>query len=223
MSGDQCIQVKCPEGSVWTGNKCSLPEPIRHTININNTITTKSDHSQPNINLSHVNNFNINAPVTINETMLSESVDYRDETIADTTTTASPPRCCTVVTPRTCEHRNDRWYCYHTGKSQRCGDFCTASIIYLKPPRVYSRPNVAVIPPLQPSCGSPLGLCGPTTGGFDCSRCGLGIGQGCSSYCYRYNCPTNRCGFYDQQTYCLNYPGSFGCMPADGCLDDWCS
>ncbi|XP_073812673.1 uncharacterized protein [Musca autumnalis] len=223
MSGGKCIQIVCPDGTVWSGYKCSTPEPISHNITLYTTITTKSNHSQPDINLSYTNNITVNAPVTINQTEFNDN-EYPEN--LDTTTPPPTPAphtsCCTVVTPRTCERRNNRWYCYHT-RNQRCGDFCTASVVYLKPPHVYSRPNVVVVPPLQEECGSPLGLCGQTTGGFDCSACGHGIGLGCSSYCYRYNCPTNRCGFYDQQAYCLNNPGSFGCMQDDGCFDEWCS
>uniref|UniRef100_A0A1I8MF32 Uncharacterized protein n=1 Tax=Musca domestica TaxID=7370 RepID=A0A1I8MF32_MUSDO len=213
MSNGKCIRIECPEGTMWTGSRCSLPEPITHNITINNKINTISEASRPNININYTNNLQVNAPVTINQEESNNSTDCEDDTVP-----TSPPRCCTVVTPRTCKKTYNRWHCYHT-RNQMCGDFCEASTIYLRPPRPYSRPNLVIVPP----CDTPNGQCGLMTGGYDCSGCAYGNGLGCPSYCNRYKCVPPRCAFCDQQTYCRQNFGSFGCSEDDGCFDSWCS
>lgn len=205
-----------------------MVEPIVHNITVKNIFTTQNNQSRPEIILNNFSNIDVNSPITINTTHeddrhddCEDAPDSTDEPAVPPNTTTSPPhRCCTVITPRTCKEGNNRWHCY-SRKNKQCGDFCTAPTIYLKPPRVYSRPNYMVIPPLQMDC-SLQGNC--NSNNFDCSGCGLGIAERCSSYCYRYICPSHRCNFYDQQRYCNSYPGSYGCMQEDGCYDEeWCS
>ena len=171
MKNDRCVFIECPDGTIWTGHRCSVPEPIVHNFSFNHTITTYVNQTTPDVTINNTKNIVVNAPVTINEHAADnvncnnnyEDCDQEDATTAPTTETVQS--CCEVMTPRICEERNNRWHCY-SRRSRRCGDFCIAPIIYLKPPRIYASPKHVIMPPIQRECES-YGTCGSRTSNTD--------------------------------------------------------
>ncbi|KAI8129292.1 hypothetical protein FF38_14216 [Lucilia cuprina] len=229
MENGRCIVIECPDGTVWTGHRCSVPEPIVHDLTFNYNFITKINQTKPDIVLNNINNIVVNASTTIydesnnNNECQHDYGDCEDEISIETTATQPPSsstKCCTVKTPRMCEQRNNRWQCY-SRSSRQCGEFCVAPIIYLLSPRIYSRPQYLVMPPMQYDCQM-QGNCSPIGGGYDCSGCAFNNMSHCSPYCYRYSCPSRKCDFYDQQKYCAYNMGSYGCQQQDGCFDHWC-
>ncbi|TMW48661.1 hypothetical protein DOY81_006250 [Sarcophaga bullata] len=229
MKNDRCMLIECPDGTVWTGHRCSVPEPLVQSFSFNHTITMHVNQTTPDIIVNNTKNIVVNAPVTINEHATNnvncnndyEDCDEEEDTTIAPTTETTIQNCCEVMTPRICEERNNRWHCY-SRRSRRCGDFCIAPIIYLKPPRIYARPKHVIMPPIQRECES-YGTCGSMIGGHDCSGCSVNNMSRCSYYCYRYSCPSQKCNFFDQKQYCANKRfGMFGCQMTDGCYDDWC-
>lgn len=171
MQNDRCVFIECPSGTTWTGHRCSVPEPTVHNFTFNYTITTHANQTTPDIILNNTKTIVVNASVDINEHATNndncnddiEHCDDEDDTTTPTTETTVS--CCEVMTPRICEQRNNRWHCY-SRRSRRCGDFCIAPIIYLKPPRIYAKPEYVIMPPIHRECKS-YGTCGSMTSNPD--------------------------------------------------------
>ncbi|KAM7360384.1 uncharacterized protein ACRADG_005157 isoform 2-T2 [Cochliomyia hominivorax] len=222
MVNDRCVVVKCPTGTVWKGYRCSVPEPVQHNVTFYNTIITQFNQAKQDITINNTNNILVNASLSLQNHCNNDFEDCDNTLPSMTTEPQQQPgaKCCEVMTPRICKNYNNRWRCY-SRRSRRCGEFCVAPIIYLKPPRIYVRPPYVVMPPRQQDCQL-VGNCNPITGGYDCSGCGIHDMERCSYYCYRYLCPSSRCNFYDQKIYCDSNGNSFGCKEEDGCYDNWC-
>ncbi|XP_065354475.1 uncharacterized protein LOC135948952 [Calliphora vicina] len=209
MVKGNCVVIECPKGTVWIGHRCGVPEPTVQNITIYNTIITQFNQTKPDIIINNTNNIVVNASVSLNH-----------ESNQDISNTTKPSKCCVIMTPRICEDRNNRWQCY-SRRSRRCGTFCVAPKVYLRPPRILVRRKYIVMPPIQYDCEL-YGHCGPHIGGYDCSGCAIHHMEHCSQYCYSYSCSSSRCAFYDQMDYCAHQPGSYGCQEEDGCYEGWC-
>ncbi|EDV48953.1 uncharacterized protein LOC6552877 [Drosophila erecta] len=214
----RCIRTRCPAGYVWTGIRCSKPQPLElGTIHIENTIH-QLPGTQPPLILNNVNNVKVNASITIPGLVSEEEED--EEVVAP-----QPPStpCCIVYAPRVCTNQvgQVQYKCFSRSQ-QQCGSFCSANKVMLAPPAVttwtQSNNQMVVIPPnwAGQGCQSNYGTCQQPQNLYDCSGCALADFSTCSSYCYSYKCSTHNCAYYDQAQYCSQYAGQIGCRPEDG-------
>uniref|UniRef100_A0A1B0A2N0 Sushi domain-containing protein n=1 Tax=Glossina pallidipes TaxID=7398 RepID=A0A1B0A2N0_GLOPL len=253
LKNGRCLVIECPDGTVWTGFSCSPVKPIEHNIVFNHTVTSHFNGTKTDIAIHRVNNLAVDASVTLQlpskhghsgddyhydddrsdcDDSKSDEVDgsgdkcgtddsHERGTNTTNTATNTTQKCCIVRSPRVCEKKDGRWSC-HNRRKYLCGKICVAPMVYLRPPRMHYQHPWMVMPPMSANCQT-AGMCPPVRDYHDCSGCSGGHMEFCSTYCYRYNCPSHRCRFYDQRQYCFYYPGSFGCQEADGCYETWCS
>ncbi|KAH8264007.1 hypothetical protein KR038_000480, partial [Drosophila bunnanda] len=214
-----CTQARCPPGFVWTGHRCSRPQPTEvGNIHLESTIHQESGNL-PHLITNNVNNIEVNASIAI-PGQTSEEDEEEVEVVVP-----QPPTgpCCQVVAPRTCTAQSDQTYRCYSRSQQQCGTFCSANRVVLVPMVVstwmtQSNNQMMVIPPnwAGQSCQSTGGVCQQANNFYDCSGCAAGDSLTCSSYCYSYKCSSHNCAFYDQAQYCAQYPGQIGCRPSEG-------
>ncbi|XP_058454450.1 uncharacterized protein LOC131432282 [Malaya genurostris] len=204
-----------------------VPErkPSNHTVPVKNVVNNVNTvHSPSNITTHNVNNVFIhitrrksngaikavvirnNETTVYDENPPHEEVNRSEEVIDESiVTTELPKPCCIVVSPRLCRKQEpDEWVCFHR-KHYRCGSFCTAEVMYLKPRKPQQlRDSVLLMPPVMGY--SPLmrygvcrwGKCPPV----DCSGCLQGSYR-CHIKCYTYDCaPQDNCNFINQEDFC---------------------
>lgn len=147
-------------------NNCPIiqqpQQPIEATHERNITVTT-NNHNPVNVT-TNINSFN-NHSITLHLGSQSSNSKCREEEgdggvkvircespksepiVLDQATEKVEPKCCEVVSPRICTKRaNDDWYCHHK-RTEKCGSFCSAPRIYLRPPRPVYQPMQMVMMP----------------------------------------------------------------------------
>ncbi|XP_030374366.1 proline-rich extensin-like protein EPR1 [Scaptodrosophila lebanonensis] len=229
FSGGQCVNPNCPPGTYWKNYRC---EPNQHVelppIHLEKTIKVEQPKQASPLVINNVNNWVVNTSIALTQPE-PEYVDYEDNVPAPQATPpplpppTSPKRsCCHVVAPRVCRHpsQSPRWQCYNPSQRQ-CGDFCQAPKMILKPPAIRNwqieDDEMMIMPPnYQVDSCRARGDCPQAANRYDCSGCASGVAERCSSYCYNYRCSTHSCAYYDQQQYCIQYPGQIGCRSEDG-------
>ncbi|XP_052854197.1 sperm head and tail associated protein [Drosophila gunungcola] len=220
----RCIQARCPAGYVWTGIRCSKPQPVQ----IGNIHIESHVHQQagalPHLVTNNVNNVQVNASIAIQGPTSAEQQE-EDEEEEEEPVMPQPPSgpCCNVVAPRICTTQADQvaYKCFSRSQ-QQCGSFCSANKVVLAPPTVttwtQANTQMVVLPPnwAGQGCQSTGGICQQAHNYYDCSGCAMGDFSTCSSYCYSYKCSSHNCAYYDQTQYCSQYPGQMGCRSEDG-------
>lgn len=148
-------------------NECE----IVNTIYNNNTIyqpTNVVTTNENNVIINLWKNGRLHSITRNNETIFAAN-ETRNVAVESTTAAATPtPRstddvrgepsedgqeeisnkCCEVVSPRQCK-RNEttaEWHCYHR-RYQRCGSFCTQSVVQLAPRHTLYRQPILMMPP----------------------------------------------------------------------------
>ncbi|XP_053955439.1 uncharacterized protein LOC128861363 [Anastrepha ludens] len=221
----RCIQMVCPAGTVWTGIKCEPPGPVTHSLEFHNSVHVYLNHSDNGVIINNVNNFTFNNAFQLTSADNLRTPSSDDISNCSNNTVPATAKCCNVFTPRICRKDNirGRWKCY-SRRYVRCGAFCIAPTIYLKPSRPRQVDTYLVMPPGNgfEYCRQ-LKNCSDSADPYDCSGCSVGYRKTCSSYCYRTTCLARACSFYDQQDFCSIASGGPGCQAEDGCLDYWCS
>nr|NP_650420.1 uncharacterized protein Dmel_CG3984 [Drosophila melanogaster]AAF55130.1 uncharacterized protein Dmel_CG3984 [Drosophila melanogaster] len=219
----RCIQTRCPAGYVWTGIRCSKPQPLElGNIHIENTVH-QLPGALPHLITNNVNHVMVNASITIPE-QASEEEEELVEVVAPPQSPSSP--CCNVFAPRVCATQagQDGYKCFSRSHHQ-CGSVCSARKVMLAPAAVaswtQSNSQMVTIPPnwAGQACQSNNGICQQPQNFYDCSGCAMGNLSTCSSYCYSYKCSTHNCVYYDQAQYCSQYAGQTGCRAEDGWMD----
>ncbi|XP_032576442.1 cell wall adhesin EAP1 isoform X2 [Drosophila sechellia] len=216
----RCIQARCPAGYVWTGIRCSKPQPLElGNIQIENTVH-QLPGTLPHLISNNVNHVMVNASITIPE-QASEEEEEQVEVVAPPQPPSSP--CCNVFAPRVCATQagQDGYKCFSRSQ-QQCGSVCSARKMMLAPVAVtswtQSNSQMVAMPPnwAAQACQSNNGICQQPQNFYDCSGCAMGHLSTCSSYCYSYKCSTHNCAYYDQAQYCSQYAGQIGCQAEDG-------
>lgn len=196
------VQIK-PEKQ--TRLKAIVKHGTQQHINNHNIVDSPTNVTSSNVN--HVNvyvNSNGKGCTTITRNNVTETIGCnREDPPVNTTENANKEKCCQVVTPRQCNRVNETWQCKHR-RYDRCGPFCTASVMYLRPHQVNHPQSVPVLPPLRPQ----VRPCNTQVGCVDCSN---EASLGCSSEC-------ESCDYLDQQEFCQSYGGT-GCSQDDGCFN----
>ncbi|XP_055609298.1 uncharacterized protein LOC129756446 [Uranotaenia lowii] len=133
-----------------------------------------------------------------------EETEEEEEEDTSEPPSEQPKKCCIVVSPRICQKQDqDEWVCFHR-KHYRCGSFCTADIMYLKPRQPKIHNSMLLMPPTYGY--SPMmrfgicrwGVCPP----IDCSGCLSGTYR-CHYKCYTYDCAQyGKCNFINQEEFC---------------------
>uniref|UniRef100_A0A1A9WAM2 Uncharacterized protein n=1 Tax=Glossina brevipalpis TaxID=37001 RepID=A0A1A9WAM2_9MUSC len=252
LKNGRCLVIECPDGTFWNGLSCLPVKPIEHDIVFNHAVTSHFNGTKTDVVIHRVSNLTVDASVTLQLSSKHGDHEHHDHSDCDDNISDEDcksneddeddedddedkcetddcqdkeknksQKCCTVRSPRVCENKNGRWTC-HSRRKHVCGKICVAPTVYLRPPRIHYQHPFMVMPPMLPNCRT-AGMCPPVKDYYNCSGCSGGHMEFCSSYCYRYNCPSYRCRFYDQRQYCGHYPGSFGCQEPDGCYESWCS
>ncbi|XP_017110898.1 keratin-associated protein 16-1 isoform X2 [Drosophila elegans] len=220
----RCIQARCPAGYVWTGIRCSKPQPVE----IGNIHIESNVHQQagalPHLVTNNVNNVKVNASIAIQGQTSAEQQEEEEEEEEEPVMPQPPSGpCCNVVAPRICTIQADQvaYKCFSRSQ-QQCGSFCSANKVVLAPPTVttwtQANTQMMVLPPnwAGQGCQSTGGNCQQAQNYYDCSGCAMGDFSTCSSYCYSYKCSSHNCVYYDQTQYCSQYPGQMGCRSEDG-------
>lgn len=193
-----------------------------HNVNIVTSPTNVSTHNVNNvfIHITHTRKNGAVKAVVIrnNETTVYEDQpttrppkqkphddDVDDVELLETDLDRPANRCCVIVSPRICRKQdNDEWVCFHR-KHYRCGSFCTAEVVYLRPRRPLYNNSVLIMPPSYETAlrygACRWGVCPPV----DCSGCLYGKYR-CHYKCYTYDCahPSNGtgCNFMNQDDFC---------------------
>ncbi|XP_017057680.1 leucine-rich repeat extensin-like protein 5 [Drosophila ficusphila] len=216
----RCVQARCPAGYIWTGLRCSKPQPVDiGNIHIENN-SYQTSGNLPHLITNNVNNVKVNASIVLQGQSSQEEEEEEEEVVVP-----RPPAgpCCNVVAPRICTNQADQigYKCF-SRTQQQCGSFCSANKVVLAPSTVttWTQDNaqMVVMPPnwVGQGCQSTGGICQPAQNFYDCSGCAMGDFSTCSSYCYSYKCSNHNCAYYDQGQYCSQYPGQIGCRADDG-------
>lgn len=187
-----------------TRPKVIVKQGTHQKVNNYNIVDSPTNVTSGNVN--HVNvyvNANGKGCTTITRNNVTETIGCsREDPPVNTNGNENKEKCCQVVTPRQCNRVNETWQCKHR-RYDRCGPFCTASVMYLRPRKVNHQPQVPFLPPIRPQdrpCNAQLGCADCSNGGFLCSsECGS-------------------CDYLDQQEFCQSYGGT-GCSQEDGCLN----
>ncbi|XP_034488857.1 proline-rich receptor-like protein kinase PERK2 [Drosophila innubila] len=217
----RCVMPRCPQGTVWTGQKCAPPQPIElDPIHIERTIMVEKSKNTSDLVVNNVQNLVVNASLVIPTREDDYDDDYSEE--IDSNQAATTTKCCTVVAPRICRCpiQSTRWQCFNR-RQYLCGDFCSTSKVVLKPSNVSTwivdDAEMLLMPPNWNFDCRNQDNCITSTEKHDCSGCALGLIASCSSYCYNYHCDGPNCGFYDQEEFCklAQFSGSVVCRPED--------
>uniref|UniRef100_A0A1Q3FMY8 Putative conserved secreted protein n=1 Tax=Culex tarsalis TaxID=7177 RepID=A0A1Q3FMY8_CULTA len=200
------------------------PKPVEKVVNNVNTYTAPtnvSTHNENNVFI-HITHSRKNGAVKTvvirnNETTIYEDqpklppkkptppIDDEVELLETEVMERPANRCCIIVSPRICrKQEHDEWVCFHR-KHYRCGSFCTAEVVYLRPRRPLYSNSVLIMPPSYETAlrygQCRWGVCPP----IDCSGCLFGKYR-CHYKCYTYDCAALQggegCNFMNQDDYC---------------------
>ncbi|XP_058818331.1 uncharacterized protein LOC131681530 [Topomyia yanbarensis] len=191
--------------------------PVKNVVNNVNTVSSPSNVTTHNVNnvFIHITRrkstgaikavvIRNNETTVYDESPPQKKEDRNDENEESTIEPETSKPCCIVVSPRICRKQEpDEWVCFHR-KHYRCGSFCTAEVIYLKPRKPVVQNSVLLMPPAMGY--SPLmrygvcrwGKCPPV----DCSGCLQGSYR-CHITCYTYDCAQqDGCNFINHEEFC---------------------
>ncbi|XP_053695558.1 uncharacterized protein LOC128743066 [Sabethes cyaneus] len=211
---------------------CTLP--VDNTVNNVNRInspTNTSTYNENNVYI-HITRTKSNGAVKAvvirnNETTVyeekppsklpEEELNDDDSELSTEEPLDTTDRCCIVVSPRICRKQEpDEWVCFHR-KHYRCGSFCTAEIVYLRPRRPFMKNSELLMPPVMGY--SPLMRYGVCRWGkcprIDCSGCLQGSYR-CHTSCYTYDCAQQGgCHFVNQEEFCNEDKNDEICTPVN--------
>ncbi|XP_001846898.2 uncharacterized protein LOC6036926 [Culex quinquefasciatus] len=199
------------------------PNPIDHVVNNVNTVSSPTNVSTHNVNnvFIHITHSRKNGAVKAVVIRNNETTVYEDQPKLPPSKPTPPTdeeveilepevverpenRCCIIVSPRICrKQEHDEWVCFHR-KHYRCGRFCTAEVVYLRPRRPLYNNSVLIMPPSYETAlrygVCRWGVCPP----IDCSGCLFGKYR-CHYKCYTYDCAHQGgpgCNFLNQDEFC---------------------
>ncbi|EDW13832.2 uncharacterized protein LOC6572229 [Drosophila mojavensis] len=223
----RCLSPACPMGTVWWRKQCQKPGYITTVLEIDNVINNKHEFRTATENVNKVEYKTIK-PYDPSTDQSHAYVESKVNSVVKTTTPDSLTQqlsasCCTVNSPRICRKYGVKWVCFNQKRKLCDPKVCTSPVIYLKPPEIVEldNPRMLVMPPNPPisSCMTPDCL---ESAILNCSGCAQGLRESCSTGCYYYFCPSNRCEFKESEDFCAIYPGEFGCNKNYGCIWKWC-
>lgn len=133
-SSNQIIDPRLTEGDK------DQPRNILVEIELNQHINILNDMNIP-INITNINN----------QTIAIDTAKVIQGSLQENSNNNKTEKCCEVVSPRICKQRpNNDWFCSHR-RIEKCGDICTAPVVYLRKSEPLFESDWMVIPPRESS------------------------------------------------------------------------